>query len=269
MLIDLFIHWNPKPEIFTIPVLDREVRWYGLCWALAFACSIAMTNYIYKKEGKNVKEVDSLTWYAILGVIIGARLGHCLFYGADFYLKNPIEILKVWEGGLASHGGAIGLIIGVFLYCRKSKTSFLWLMDRIVISVAICGVFIRFGNLMNSEMIGTFTNLPFGFIFEQIDMQPRHPAQLYECLYCVVLFVVFFWLWKKRTLLHKEGLMLGWFMVVLFVQRFFNEMLKEVQELWEADLPINMGQILSIPFVLFGIYLIWKANNNKAVMANN
>ncbi len=265
MLLDLlFIHWNPNPEIFTIPGIDREVRWYGLCWALAFACSIFMTNYVYKKEGKNVKEVDTLTWYAILGVIIGARLGHCLFYSPGYYLSNPLEIFKIWEGGLASHGGALGLLIGIILYCRKYKTSLLWLLDRIMLSVAICAAFIRFGNLMNSEMIGKYTDLPFAFIFEAIDLKPRHPAQLYEGLFSVFLFILFFILYQKKKFFDRPGFTFGLFLTLMFIQRFFNEMLKEVQELWEASLPINMGQILSLPFIIFGLLMMYYANKRKA-----
>jgi prolipoprotein diacylglyceryl transferase len=229
-------------------------------------------NRIYKQEGRTNKQLDTLTLYIILGTIIGARLGHCLFYGPlwdvfdaqgnlveEGYLSHPLNMLKVYEGGLASHGGAIGIIIGALMYCRKEKENIFWLFDRLAVVVPLAACFIRLGNLMNSEIIGIPTNLPFGFIFRQIDDVPRHPAQLYEAIFCALLFILMYWLWKNKRNEKGSGFMLGVMCVLLFTERFFDEMIKENQSAFENNLPINMGQILSIPFVLMGIWLIWRS----------
>ncbi len=254
-----YIYWNPSPEIFTIPFINWPVRWYGLMWALAFILSHYILSKIYKAENKKQELLDSLTLYVLLGAIIGARLGHCLFYDAAYYLTHPIDILKIYEGGLASHGGAIGLIIAIWWYAKKTKENIFWVLDRIVIVVPLAGMLIRIGNLMNSEIIGKPTSLPFGFIFASIDDVPRHPSQLYEAVYVAALFLLFIYLWKnKRQLFNQPGWMFGLFCVLLFTFRFFVEMLKENQETFENNLPLNMGQILSIPFIIIGIILITK-----------
>ena len=270
-----FITWNPSAEIFTIPGIDWPVRWYGLLWASALLASHFVMNRIYKTEGRTNKQLDTLTLYVILGTIIGARLGHCLFYGPlwdvydvqgnlleEGYLSHPLNMLKVYEGGLASHGGAIGIVIGTFLYCRKEKEDLLWLFDRLMVVVPLASMLIRFGNLMNSEIIGKKTDITFGFIFVQIDGVPRHPAQLYEALLYCVLFIVMYWLWKyKRDNLGK-GFMFGLLLVALFTIRFFVEFIKENQVEFENNLSLNMGQILSIPFVLFGFYMMWRSKKD-------
>ncbi len=256
----LFINWNPSPEIFTIPGIDWPVRWYGLMWALAFIGSHFVMNRIYKTEGRTEKDLDLLTLYIIIGTVLGARLGHCFFYDPAYYLAHPLDILKVYEGGLASHGGAIGILTGMYLYTRKTKESWLWVFDKIVVVVPLAGALIRFGNLMNSEIIGKPTDVPWAFIFESVDNVPRHPAQLYEGLFCVVLFVVMYYLWKNKRNNFGPGFMFGFFCVVLFTERFIDEFFKENQELFENSMALNMGQILSIPFVLIGIYMMWNAN---------
>ncbi|MBP9069444.1 MAG: prolipoprotein diacylglyceryl transferase [Bacteroidia bacterium] len=270
-----FITWNPSAEIFTIPGIDWPVRWYGLLWASALLASHFVMNRIYKTEGRTNKQLDTLTLYVILGTIIGARLGHCLFYGPlwdvfdvqgnlleEGYLSHPLNMLKVYEGGLASHGGAIGIVIGTFLYCRKEKEDLLWLFDRLMVVVPLASMLIRFGNLMNSEIIGKKTDITFGFIFVQIDGVPRHPAQLYEALLYCVLFIVMYWLWKyKRDNLGK-GFMFGLLLVALFTIRFFVEFIKENQVEFENNLSFNMGQLLSIPFVLFGFYMMWRSKKD-------
>ena len=285
-----YITWDPSPEIFTIPGIDWPVRWYGLMWALAFIGSHLVMNRVYKAEGRTDKELDSLTLYIILGTIIGARLGHCLFYGPWFdeydaygrvvnegYLSHPLNILKVYEGGLASHGGAIGIIVAMWLYCRKMKESWLWLFDRLVIVVPFAGMCIRFGNLMNSEIIGTVTNVPWAFIFVQEDHYPRHPSQLYEAIYCLLLFIVMYWLWKNKRDRFGPGFMFGFLCVVLFIERFVVEFYKEDQVAFESELAINMGQWLSIPFVLAGSIMMIRSfkltpgsyKNERTVSAGN
>lgn len=259
----LFIHWNPSPEIFTIPGIDWPVRWYGLMWALAFIGSHFIMNRIYRTEGRTEKQLDTLTLYVILGTILGARLGHCFFYDPDYYLSHPLDILKVYEGGLASHGGGIGILIAMWLYCRKTKESWLWLFDRIVVVVPLASMLIRFGNLMNSEIIGVPTNVPWAFIFESVDNVPRHPAQLYEAIFCFFLFILMYWLWKNKRDHFAPGFMFGLMCVLFFTERILDEFVKENQEAFEANLVLNMGQILSIPFVLAGLYFMWRANKKE------
>jgi phosphatidylglycerol:prolipoprotein diacylglycerol transferase len=275
MILD-YIHWNPSPEIFTIPGINWPVRWYGLLWASALLASHFFMNRIFNAEKRTSKQLDSLTLYIILGTIIGARLGHCLFYGPLFdvfdsqgvlieegYLSHPLNMLKIYEGGLASHGGALGIITGALLYCRKEKENLLWLFDRLVVVVPLAAALIRLGNLMNSEIIGKESTLPFAFIFTQIDNIPRHPAQLYEAIFCTILFIVMYWLWKNKRHVLGKGFMLGLLCTALFTERFLDEFLKENQSAFENSLTLNMGQILSIPFVLFGIYMMWRSRNHK------
>lgn len=277
LIIALYINWNPAPEMFTIPGINWPVRWYGLMWAFAFLASHFIMNRIYKTEGRSEKALDTLTLYIILGTVIGARLGHCLFYGPLFdeydavagqllqegYLSHPLNMLKVYEGGLASHGGAIGIITAMILYCRKTKESWLWLFDRLVVVVPLAGMFIRIGNLINSEIIGKVTDVPWAFVFKQIDDQPRHPAQLYEAIYCLFLTLFMYWFWKNKRSTVGPGFMFGMFCVLLFVERFLDEFLKENQEAFENSLTFNMGQILSIPFIAVGIYMMWQSYKRK------
>ena len=271
MILD-YILWNPSPEVFTIPLINWPVRWYGLMWALAFIASHFFMNRIYKAEGRTEKALDSLTLYIILGTVLGARFGHCLFYGPWFdefntygqlinegYLSHPLNMLKVYEGGLASHGGAIGIIVAMILYCRKQKENWLWLFDRLVIVVPLAAMFIRIGNLINSEIIGHVTNVPWAFIFSREDNLPRHPAQLYEAIYCLFLFVFMYWFWKNKREKVGSGFMFGLLCVLLFVERFIDEFFKENQADFENSLPINMGQILSLPFILIGLFMIWRS----------
>ena len=264
-MLSLFIHWNPSPEIFTIPGIDWPVRWYGLMWALAFIGSHFFMNRIYRVEGRTEKELDTLTLYIIIGTILGARLGHCFFYDPGYYLAHPIDILKVYEGGLASHGGAIGILIAMWLYCRKTKESWLWLFDKIVVVVPLASMLIRFGNLMNSEIIGTPTNVPWAFIFETVDNLPRHPSQLYEALFYLFLFGLMYWLWKNKREFFGPGFMFGLMCTLLFSERFFVEFFKENQESFEAGMTLNMGQILSIPFVVVGLFMMWRRNKKSEV----
>lgn len=275
MILD-FITWNPAPEIFTIPGINWPVRWYGLMWAMAFIASHFFMNRIYKKEGRSEKDLDTLTLYIILGTIIGARLGHCLFYGPWFdefnadgilinegYLSHPLNILKVYEGGLASHGGALGILTAMILYCRKTKESWLWLFDRLMVVVPLASMCIRLGNLINSEIVGKATSVPWAFIFVQNDNIPRHPAQLYEAVFCFLLFLFMYWFWKNKRNTVGPGFMFGLLCVLLFIERFVDEFFKENQVAFEDSMALNMGQWLSIPFVLVGIYMIIRSYKFK------
>lgn len=274
-MLSLFINWNANPEIFTIPGIDWPVRWYGLSWALAFIGSHFFMNRIYRTEGRTDKQLDTLTLYIVLATVLGARLGHCLFYDYAYYSKHPLEILKVWEGGLASHGGAIGILTGMWLYCRKTKESWLWLFDRLVVVVPLASMCIRFGNLMNSEIVGKTTNVAWGFKFfnndedkinlitHHIPIPVRHATQLYEALFYLVLFVLFYWLWKNKRNAVGKGFMFGLFCILMFSFRFLMEFMKENQSEFENALPINMGQILSIPFIILGIIMVARSSKLK------
>lgn len=260
----LTIVWDVDPEAFTIPFIDWPVRWYGLLFVFGLIVSQYIMFYIFEKEGKTKKNVEDLTVYVVLGTIIGARLGHVLFYDLADYLKNPIEIFMVWKGGLASHGGAIGILTAIYLYGKKYKFDFLWLMDRLVIVVCFTGACIRIGNLMNSEIIGIVTDVPWAFQFVQTypreyALDPRHPAQLYEAIYCLIIMAIIFPIWKKHKAGLRQGFLFGLFMVLLFTLRFLDEFLKVEQEDFERDMLFNMGQLLSIPFIIAGVYLIWRS----------
>lgn len=266
-----YIVWDVKPEIFTLELFGMEFapRWYGLLFALGFLIGQQILFHIFRKEGKPESDVETLTVYMVLSTVIGARLGHVLFYEPAEYLRNPIDILKIWEGGLASHGATIGILFALYLYARKKKDqTYLWVVDRIVITVAFAGMLIRLGNLMNSEIYGYQTDLPWGFIFAlRGETVAKHPTQIYEALFCLVLFITLFQIWKKRKSAIPDGLLLGIFLVTLFTFRFLVEFLKEPQVEFEADMLLNMGQILSIPAVIAGIVILMIAQKNAKKQA--
>jgi phosphatidylglycerol:prolipoprotein diacylglycerol transferase len=249
------IEWNVNPEIFGLGPLS--IRWYGLLFASSFILGYAIIGNMFEKEGRSEKDLNDLLWYMILGTVIGARLGHCLFYNPEYYLTNPLEILKVYKGGLASHGAAIGILLSLSLFVKRKKGySYLWLLDRIVIITALAATFIRIGNLFNSEIIGVETTLPWSFIFLRIDEAARHPAQLYEAIVYLITFLVLYSIYRKMWKELENGFLFGLFMIMVFGARFLIEFVKENQTHFEATMPINMGQILSIPLVIAGVYLV-------------
>ena len=255
----LFITWNVNPELFTIG--DFGVRYYGLLFALAFIASGYFMNKMFVADGKSEKDVENLTLYIIIGTVVGARLGHCLFYDFKYYfIENPWEILNLRGGGLASHGAAIGIALAIYFFNRKYNFGYLWLLDKIAIVVAISGALIRFGNLMNSEIVGIPTTMPWGFIFVQNGENfARHPAQLYESLSSLFIFIGLYWAFFKTDIKYYQGKIAGIFFVILFSLRFLYEFLKENQEAFEDNLVLNMGQILSIIPVVIGFYLFFNA----------
>ncbi len=258
-----FIQWNVNPEIFHIGGLS--VRWYGLLFAMGFYVGYLIMEKFFKKEGIPLPVLDKLAMYMIISTVIGARLGHCLFYESDYYLSNPIEILYIWHGGLASHGAAIGILFALFLFARNTKISYWWVLDRIVIVTALAGLFIRTGNLMNSEIYGHATNLPWGFIFVRDDKMliPRHPTQIYEALCYLAISISLLWIYYKNDGKPKPGMIFGLFLIALFTVRFVLEYLKETQVDFEKTMALNMGQLLSIPFVLAGIAILVLSLKNK------
>ncbi len=260
-----YIIWNVNPEAFAIG--NFAVRWYGLLWALGFLVGYKIVEKEFKHENLNLEWLDSLFMYIFLGSVIGARIGHCLFYEWSYYSAHPLEILYVWKGGLASHGGAIGLLIALYIYNKRiSKKGYVWLFDHIVIAVAFAGFCIRLGNLMNSEIYGTPTDLPWGFKFvrdhalQPVENIPAcHPTQIYEMTYCLVTFAVCTWLYQRKKAYTKNGLIFGTFLIGIFLSRFLLEFIKNNQEEFENDMMLNMGQWLSVPFIIWGFYLIIRA----------
>jgi len=251
-----FIHWNWDPDIFVI--LGRPIRWYGLMFAVGFVFGYKMVEKQFKHENENLKWLENLLIYIVVGTIVGARLGHVFFYGWEYYSQHPIEILFIWQGGLASHGGGIGIFIALLIFSKKyTKRSVFWIIDRVVIPTAIVAMLIRFGNLFNSEIYGVQTSMPWGFIFERNhEIVPKHPTQIYEGLaYLLTFFVVNTMYWKTEAK-SKTGLISGVFFIMVFAARFFIEYVKEDQEAFEATMSINMGQWLSIPFIFGGILLV-------------
>jgi prolipoprotein diacylglyceryl transferase len=253
-MTSLFITWNPSPEMFNIG--GFAVRWYGLLFAAGFFFGYLIMQKIFKKEQIPAKVLDRLTIYMLLGTVIGARLGHCLFYEPGYYFAHPWEILNIRQGGLASHGAAIGILgaLGFFSYFQKKSYS--WIVDRIVIVVALSGFFIRSGNLLNSEIVGSPTNVSWAFIFPQVDLIPRHPAQIYELLAYLAIFFLLWWLFFKKNAGEKPFLLTGLFMVLVFGFRFFVEFIKDIQVDSEKTMTLNLGQRLSIPIIVVGIILI-------------
>lgn len=249
----LQISWDANPELFRIGSL--AVRWYGLFWALSFFLGYEIIRRIFIKENLSEKQADSLLIYMAVGSIVGARLGHCFFYDFDYYSQNLIEVFYIWQGGLASHGGAIGILIALYYFQKKvSNQSYTWLLDRIVIPIALAAFFIRMGNLMNSEIYGVETNLPWGFIFEARGEEvPKHPTQIYEGLSYLLLFFILGWIYIKKRTKVPVGFLTGFFALFMFIVRFLIEFIKEPQSPFEEDMVLNMGQILSIPAILAGI----------------
>lgn len=261
-----YVIWDIDPEIVNI--IGISIRWYGVLFASSFLFGYLIFQYFFKKEQIAPELLDSLLMYMMVGTIVGARLGHCFFYDWDYYTKNPWEILMVWQGGLASHGAAIGIVISLSLWCKKVKKNFLWLMDRIAIAVALSGLFIRMGNLFNSEIYGIETTLPWGFVFVLNDETlPKHPTQIYEALSYFIIFVVLLVFYMKNILINMKGKVFGLFLVSLFSARFLIESIKNPQSPFEQDMIFNMGQLLSIPFILVGFFLlIYNFEKNQKIV---
>lgn len=257
----LYINWDVSPEIFSIGPLS--IRYYGVFFALGFLIGIMMLKRFYKIENQPLQEIDTIVMYVFLGAVLGARLGHVLFYEPGYYFQNPLEIIKIWHGGLASHGGAIGIVIALYIYSRKYKKNLLWLLDRISIPTALAGALIRLGNLMNSEIYGHPTNLPWGFVFVRNgETIPKHPTQIYEACFYVIIFVILLKMYNRVKNKNINGVIFSWFMILIFGVRFFIEFLKEVQVDFERTMLLNMGQILSLPFIFLGIILLLKSKKS-------
>lgn len=251
--------WNIDPVFLDLGFL--KIRWYGVMFAMGFAGSFYTMQWMYQREGKNVEELDTLLWYMVVATIAGARLGHTLLYDPGFYLSHPLKILAVWEGGLASHGAAVGIILALFLYKRRYGDGFLWLLDRVSIATALASGSIRIGNFFNSEILGKPTDLPWGIIFARVDALPRHPVQLYEAICYLLIFAVLLLIFKKHS--EKPGFCFGCFLLLMFSARFMLEFFKTEQAMYETGFTLSTGQLLSIPFLLVGVAMIsWSARKH-------
>jgi len=249
------MYWNVSPEIFRIgPV---TIRWYGLFFAMAFLAGFFIMQRIFRREGKPAGDLDALLLYMMAGTLIGARLGHVLFYDPVYYLSHPIEIIKIWKGGLASHGGGIGIFIALYLYVRnRPDQSYFWLLDRMVIPTALAGALIRTGNLFNSEIIGVPASVPWAVVFARVDPLPRHPAQLYEAVAYALIFLLLLGLYRLRQGNVRAGLLLGIFLTAVFTARFIVEFFKVRQAAYGPELTMSVGQWLSVPMIIIGAVLL-------------
>ena len=275
-----YIVWNPSLEAFSIGPLT--FRWYSLCWLVGLLLAYLVVRRLYKEQKIKDELFDPLFVYCFLGILVGARLGHCIFYQPDYFLTSfkgfvemflPIHIMQdgSWKmtgyAGLASHGGTAGLMLALWLYTKRTKLSLWTVLDNIAIATGTTACFIRLGNLMNSEIIGKTTDVPWAFVFEKVDALPRHPGQLYEAIAYALLFVIMWIIYKnsqKQTANSRKpqvgtGWYFGFCLAYIFTFRFFIEYTKEIQEAFEASLPLDMGQILSIPFIIIGVVCMIRA----------
>ena len=270
-----YINWNIDPEITKLFGII-SLRYYSLLFVTGLISGYLIVKKLYRKENIPIENLDKLTIFIFAGTILGARLGHCLFYEPEYYLRNPFEILLPFKWGndigfqftgyqgLASHGGAIGVLIAILIYCKKNHFGFLWILDKIAIATPVTSAFIRFGNFMNSEIIGEPTNSNFGVVFQKVDLLPRHPAQLYEACAYLLIFIFLILKYRKLKEAKRDGYIFGLFLILIFSARFFIEFFKINQVDFESGMIINMGQLLSIPFFLCGIGLIiWKGKPKK------
>ncbi|MDR1632045.1 MAG: prolipoprotein diacylglyceryl transferase [Dysgonamonadaceae bacterium] len=275
-----YITWNVDPAAFTIPIWGKEIRWYAFAFIIGFILGLWIVKKIWKNENLNPEWYDSLYLYVIFATVIGARLGHVLFYNPGYYFSHPIEIFKTWEGGLASHGGTIGIIVAIWIYSKRvTHKSMLWTFDRLVVPVGFVAALIRMGNLMNHEVYGRETTVPWAFRFIEnlpyrmhgyppVYSPPSHPTQIYEAFFYVLTGFACLWMYWKRKDYKYEGLIFGVFLIGIFLSRFFVEFLKNNQEEFEEGMLLNMGQLLSIPFIIAGIWLTWQGLKKRQTNLN-
>jgi len=273
-MILYYISWNPDPEIINI--FGISIRYYGLLFVSGLILCIYILSWIYKRENIPSEHLEKLSIYGIIGILAGARLGHCLFYEPSYYLSHPLEMILpitfppdggikfIGYQGLASHGGVLGLLIALYFYSRKTKHSMIDTIDLIAVVAGLSFGFIRLGNFMNSEIIGILTTKPWGVIFERVDNVPRHPAQLYEAISYFIIFTIMMILYKKMRDRLKNGFLFGLATVLFFTARFLIEFVKENQVGFEDEMAFNMGQLLSLPFILVGIgFIIYGLRRTK------
>ena len=262
----LYILWNP--DLVAVRIGGFALRWYSLCWLLGLLAAFLIVRKLYKEQKIKPELFDPLFIYCFIGILIGSRLGHCLFYEPDYFLSSGRHMVEMvlpirfmadgsWRftgyEGLASHGGTIGLIIALWLYVRRTKVNLWRVLDNVAIATPVTACLIRLGNLMNSEIIGKATDVPWAFVFERVDLLPRHPGQLYEAIAYAVFFFVGWYLYRKQPQRVGTGFFFGLCITLIFTARFFIEFTKDIQEEFEASMLLNMGQLLSLPFIALGL----------------
>jgi prolipoprotein diacylglyceryl transferase len=248
--------WNANPILLEIGPI--QLYWYGLLFVGSFVVGLYILTWIYKREDRDPEVLETLFVYIITGAAIGARLIHCFFYEPSYFLEHPIEILYIWNGGLASHGGVVGVLLAVWLFTRKYNESYFWLLSRIAIPASLSATAIRIGNFMNSEIVGIPTDVPWAIIFLRIDELPRHPSQLYESIIYLFIFILLLFVYKSIKSTFATKLLPALFFLTIFTARFFLEFIKSRQAHYTTDLPFSTGQLLSMPFIALGLgWLIW------------
>lgn len=275
MLTQLYIDWTVSPNLFE--GWDRPPNKYGLLFVSGIIIGYFVIKRMFKEDKIDESYLDKLLMYIVAATIIGARLGHVFFYDWDYYKDHLLDIFKVWEGGLASHGAAATILMAIYFYSKYTiKKPMLWVLDRVVAPIAIAGCFIRLGNLMNHEIIGNVTEMPWGFIFHYSqeafnpltgEILPRHPAQLYEAIYYFFTFILLIYLYWKKNWKNREGAIFGMFMIVLWMGRFMIEFVKDAQTERDLEGMLSTGQWLSIPFILVGIYILYRSFNQTKTTA--
>lgn len=275
-----YINWNPDLEIFSL--FGYPIRWYGLLWGIGLIAAYNIVLRLFRSNNAEELKAEKLFLYCIIGVFAGARLGHCLFYDSGYFLTSWSHFVEIFVpvhfhpnggftytgyAGLASHGGVVGLIIALWSYCKRYKMKLMFVLDCVAIAAPFTAMSIRLGNLMNSEIIGRPTDVPWAFIFEKVDSVPRHPAQLYEALFYLLVFVCGVFLYRKTRLRSSlgSGFFFGYCIVTIFTFRFFIEFLKEVQVGFEQSMILDLGQILSIPLIIIGIFFVYKSLTSKRI----
>ena len=265
----LYIIWGPNETALDLGFF--AIRWYSLCWAIGLISVYLLMHKLYRQQKLSEEQFEPMFMYCFLGILIGARLGHCLFYEPGYYLSHPIEMIlpmrnvlgQGWKftgyEGLASHGGTLGLMLALWLYARHVKLRFIHVLDNVAIVTPICACAIRLGNLMNSEIIGKVTDVPWAFIFERVDMLPRHPGQLYEAICYAIFFGIHWFFYRRYPQKVGTGFFFGLCLFLIFTSRIFIEYTKENQEAFEDGMLFNMGQLLSVPFVVLGLYCMYKS----------
>jgi phosphatidylglycerol---prolipoprotein diacylglyceryl transferase len=249
--------WNVDPVLLQIGPL--QLHWYGLLFAAGILAAYRAGIWSFEQAGGSREEASRLLGFVVVGTVVGARLGHCLLYEPGYYLSHPLEILAVWRGGLASHGGALGIALAVWIFAGRTGRDVRWLLDRVAVAAPAAAACIRVGNFFNSEIVGRPSTVPWAVVFARLDPYPRHPAMLYEAAAYLVVFAVMLWLEQRTRLRERPGALTGIVLVLVFGFRFAIEFLKEPQEAFEAGLPLDLGQLLSIPAVLMGVWLLWVA----------
>ena len=267
----LSIYWDVNPvifrtgtfEVFGWPLGPLALRWYGLLFALGFLIGFYIVRYMFLRERRPESDLEVLLFYLLGGTIIGARLGHVFFYHPGYYLAHPTEIPAFWEGGLASHGGLLGILVALGLYAwSRPRQPYLWLLDRVAVPTALVGSFIRLGNLFNAEILGTPSDLPWAFVFARVDTLPRHPAQLYESLAYLLVFGLLLIIYRRYGASTPRGLLSGLFLVLVFSARFLIEYVKVEQAAFAGALPLQMGQLLSLPAIVAGGWLLARSRRS-------